>query len=85
MRWFERGVTLVLVSLLVSICDFEIFMFVILSGSLRQDRIDHGELIRWTKGFGAPNTEGRDVAGMFKKSLEKYVRPFTSLSGSQSC
>lgn len=38
-----------------------------------QERIDHGELIRWTKGFGAPNTEGRDVAGMFKKSLEKYV------------
>ncbi|CAD6585379.1 MAG: hexokinase A, partial [Tremellales sp. Tagirdzhanova-0007] len=23
-------------------------------------RIDHGELIRWTKGFGAPNIEGRD-------------------------
>lgn len=40
----------------------------------RQERIDHGELIRWTKGFGAGNTEGRDVAEMFKKSLEKYVR-----------
>lgn len=37
-----------------------------------QDRIDHGELIRWTKGFGAPNTEGRDVAEMLRKSLEKY-------------
>jgi hypothetical protein len=41
----------------------------------RQERIDHGELIRWTKGFGAANTEGRDVAAMFKKSLEKFVRP----------
>jgi hypothetical protein len=40
----------------------------------RQERIDHGELIRWTKGFGAGNTEGRDVAAMFKKSLEKFVR-----------
>jgi hexokinase len=36
-----------------------------------QDRIDHGKLIRWTKGFGAPNTEGHDVAEMFRKSLEK--------------
>ncbi|KAH7883041.1 hexokinase [Phlebopus sp. FC_14] len=40
-----------------------------------QERIDHGELIRWTKGFGAPNTEGRDVAQMFKQSLEKYQLP----------
>jgi hypothetical protein len=39
----------------------------------RQTKIDHGELIRWTKGFGATNTEGRDVAGMFRQSLEKYV------------
>ena len=39
----------------------------------RQDRIDHGVLIRWTKGFGAPNTEGNDVAEMFRKSLAKYV------------
>lgn len=69
----------VLVSLLVSICEFEIF--VILSEFLRQDRIDHGELIRWTKGFGAPNTEGQDVAGMLRKSLEKYVRPFTTFRG----
>jgi len=36
-----------------------------------QERIDHGELIRWTKGFGAANTEGRDVAEMFKQSLAK--------------
>lgn len=40
-----------------------------------QDRIDHGVLIRWTKGFGAPNTEGNDVAAMFRKSLEKYELP----------
>lgn len=40
---------------------------------IRQERIDHGELIRWTKGFGAPNTEGRDVAAMFRESLEKHV------------
>lgn len=40
----------------------------------RQDRIDHGELIRWTKGFGATNTEGHDVVEMFRKSLEKNVR-----------
>ncbi|KAF9261732.1 hexokinase [Marasmius fiardii PR-910] len=40
-----------------------------------QEKIDHGELIRWTKGFGATNTEGRDVADMFRKSLEKYKLP----------
>jgi hexokinase len=40
---------------------------------IRQERIDHGELIRWTKGFGAPNTEGRDVAAMFRESLKKNV------------
>jgi hypothetical protein len=45
-----------------------------LLSAYRQERIDHGELIRWTKGFGAGNTEGRDVAAMFKKSLEKFVR-----------
>ncbi|PCH36956.1 hexokinase [Wolfiporia cocos MD-104 SS10] len=37
-----------------------------------QNRIDHGELIRWTKGFGAPNTEGHDVVTMFRKSLDKF-------------
>lgn len=46
----------------------------------RQDRIDHGELIRWTKGFGAPNTEGKDVAEMFRSSLKKYVRPASQSS-----
>ncbi|KJA23961.1 hypothetical protein HYPSUDRAFT_39485 [Hypholoma sublateritium FD-334 SS-4] len=40
-----------------------------------QERIDHGILIRWTKGFGADNTEGHDVAAMFRKSLEKYQLP----------
>ncbi|KAJ7154019.1 hexokinase [Mycena crocata] len=40
-----------------------------------QERIDHGELIRWTKGFGAANTEGRDVAEMFRKSLVKFDLP----------
>ncbi|KAJ8495382.1 hypothetical protein ONZ45_g12886 [Pleurotus djamor] len=40
-----------------------------------QERIDQGVLIRWTKGFGAPNTEGRDVAEMFNKSIEKYQLP----------
>jgi len=40
-----------------------------------QERIDHGVLIRWTKGFGATNTEGHDVAEMFRKSLEKYQLP----------
>ena len=43
-------------------------------GLNRQERIDHGELIRWTKGFGAPNTEGRDVAAMFRESLRTHVR-----------
>jgi hypothetical protein len=40
---------------------------------IRQERIDHGELIRWTKGFGAANTEGEDVAAMFRESLKKHV------------
>lgn len=45
----------------------------------RQERIDHGRLIRWTKGFGAANTEGRDVAEMFRSSLEKLVSSYHSL------
>ncbi|KAH8929307.1 hypothetical protein BT69DRAFT_1311216 [Atractiella rhizophila] len=40
-----------------------------------QDRIDHGVLLRWTKGFGNPNVEGNDVVEMFKKSLSKYELP----------
>ncbi|KAK0469206.1 hexokinase [Desarmillaria tabescens] len=42
-----------------------------------QERIDHGVLIRWTKGFGAGKTEGRDVAEMFRHSLAKYKLPIT--------
>ncbi|KAL5476386.1 HXK1_4 [Sanghuangporus weigelae] len=42
-----------------------------------QERIDHGVLIRWTKGFGAPNTEVRDVAEMFRKSIEKLDLPIS--------
>ncbi|KAF9453400.1 hexokinase [Macrolepiota fuliginosa MF-IS2] len=42
-----------------------------------QNKIDHGVLIRWTKGFGAPNTEGHDVAEMFRTSLAKYKVPVT--------
>ncbi|KAI0700206.1 hexokinase [Cytidiella melzeri] len=40
-----------------------------------QNAIDHGELIRWTKGFGAPNTEGHDVVAMFRQSLAKHSVP----------
>ncbi|CED82858.1 hexokinase [Phaffia rhodozyma] len=40
-----------------------------------QNKIDHGELIRWTKGFGAPNTEGQDCARMFRESLERERVP----------
>ena len=44
------------------------------STSHSQEGINHGLLLRWTKGFGAPNVEGHDVAAMFAKSLEKFVR-----------
>ncbi|KAL1410136.1 hexokinase [Vanrija albida] len=37
-----------------------------------QLRIDHGTLIRWTKGFGAANVEGNDAAELFKNSLKKF-------------
>ncbi|PWZ03843.1 hypothetical protein BCV70DRAFT_153874 [Testicularia cyperi] len=47
---------------------------------MSQDRIDHGKLIRWTKGFGNPNTEGRDCAAMFRESLEKYKVPVKLVS-----
>lgn len=41
-----------------------------------QEKIDHGILIRWTKGFGAPGAEGKDCAAMFQTSLDKFVSPF---------
>lgn len=40
-----------------------------------QERIDHGILIRWTKGFGAPNVEGQDVGELFKKALKTHSVP----------
>ncbi|KAK9893281.1 hexokinase [Cystobasidium minutum MCA 4210] len=40
-----------------------------------QERIDHGLLLRWTKGFGAAGVEGQDVVEMFKKSLQKNNVP----------
>ncbi len=42
---------------------------------LSQKRIDHGELIRWTKGFGNPNVEGHDAAELFRVALAKYNCP----------
>lgn len=40
-----------------------------------QEAIDHGELIRWTKGFTNPNTTNRDVADMLRQSLKKTDCP----------
>ncbi|CAH7666155.1 hexokinase [Phakopsora pachyrhizi] len=40
-----------------------------------QNRIDHGELLRWTKGFGNPNVEGHDVGEIFAKALKKHNVP----------
>ena len=42
-----------------------------------QERIDEATLIRWTKGFGAPNVEGHDVAAMFRRALAKQNLPVT--------
>ncbi|KAK0549995.1 hexokinase [Tilletia horrida] len=47
---------------------------------MEQERINHGRLVRWTKGFGNPNTEGKDVAEMFRKSLEKFNVPIKMTS-----
>ncbi|KAG8948322.1 hexokinase A [Tulasnella sp. 424] len=43
----------------------------------QQDRIDHGILIRWTKGFGNPNVEGFDVTQLFADSLKRHNVPVT--------
>lgn len=40
-----------------------------------QKAIDHGELVRWTKGFGNPNTEGHDCAAMLRESLKRHDVP----------
>ena len=74
----------VLVSMLVSV-EYQIAPFLCSCSThahfinSRQDRIDHGALIRWTKGFGAPNTEGHDVVEMFRKSLSLHVRAAPSV------
>jgi hexokinase len=40
-----------------------------------QKSIDHGVLVRWTKGFATSGVEGNDVAQMFKDSLQKLTVP----------
>ncbi|EPQ29676.1 uncharacterized protein PFL1_02896 [Pseudozyma flocculosa PF-1] len=62
------------------ILEEEIALGFTFSYPMSQDRIDHGKLIRWTKGFGNPNTEGRDCAAMFRASLEKYGVPIKMTS-----
>lgn len=39
----------------------------------KQDRIDHGQLIRWTKGFGASGVEGQDACQLFTSALQARV------------
>jgi hexokinase len=47
---------------------------------MRSVQLTQPELIRWTKGFGAPNIEGHDVAAMFASSLKRLVSiPFRQL------
>lgn len=40
-----------------------------------QESIDHGVLVRWTKGFGTIGVEGNNVAQLFKNSLQKLMVP----------
>ncbi|KAH6647818.1 hexokinase-like protein [Truncatella angustata] len=40
-----------------------------------QDRIDHGKLITWTKGFDIKGVEGQDVAGQLRDALEQRKLP----------
>ncbi|PKI83102.1 hexokinase [Malassezia vespertilionis] len=40
-----------------------------------QEKIDHGKLVRWTKGFDNPNTEGKDCAEMLRASLKRFDVP----------
>ncbi|PWN53832.1 putative hexokinase [Violaceomyces palustris] len=62
------------------ILEEEIALGFTFSYPMQQDAIDHGKLIRWTKGFGNPNTEGRDCAAMFRQSLEKFKVPIKMTS-----
>lgn len=40
-----------------------------------QNKIDHGVLTHWTKGFGNPNTEGHDCADLLRQSLKRARVP----------
>jgi hexokinase len=40
-----------------------------------QKSIDHGVLVRWTKGFGTSDVEGNDVAQLFRNSMQKLKVP----------
>lgn len=44
-----------------------------------QDRIDHGALQTWTKGWDVKGVEGEDVAAMLRKAIDKRVRPVHQL------
>lgn len=39
-----------------------------------QNRIDHGVLQRWTKGFNVAGCEGEDAAGQLRNAIVKRVR-----------
>jgi hypothetical protein len=59
-------------------CTFSLALFHVLPWphhmcDCSQERIDHGVLLRWTKGFGAANVEGHDVVEILSKALEKHV------------
>lgn len=62
------------------ILEEEIALGFTFSYPMEQEAIDHGRLVRWTKGFGNPNTEGNDCAAMFRKSLEKFKVPIKMTS-----
>ena len=40
-----------------------------------QNKIDHGLLQTWTKGWDVKNVEGKDVAELLRRAMEKRVRP----------
>lgn len=45
-----------------------------------QERIDHGQLIRWTKGFGNSGVEGHDCAQMLRDSFVRLNVPVRIVS-----